>query len=291
MSYFKTLHFTKKDIVDILLIILSAFIYACGIDVFANSGNLFPGGFTGIARLLSLVLKDYFQITVSFSIIYFVLNLIVTLFVYKRIGPKFMIYSFLWFTLTSIFAEYLNLPTITEDILLISVFGGIVNGIAVGLSLKAHGSSGGTDFIAIDLSNRLNRPTWNYILILNICVLLFAGFLYRWNSALYSMIFQYVSNEIIKAIHKRNRVARIEVITDHATEVERAIFETIRHGVTKIPCEGAYSGKSHDLLMIVIDYDQIRETQNCILKVDPKAFITVNSVHRVIGNYLQKPIE
>lgn len=127
-----------------------------------------------MSRLISLILQEFSGVTISFSVIYFILNMITTLAVWRRIGHKFILYSLLWFSLTSV----IDLPPVTSDALLISVFGGIVNGFAVGMALRSNASGGGTDFIAIDLSRRLHRPSWNYIFALNACVLLSAGYIY-----------------------------------------------------------------------------------------------------------------
>ena len=283
--------FTKKDVPDILLIILSAFIYSCGMNSFVKSGNLFPAGFAGISRLLSMILSSQAGISISFSVIYFTLNILTTLIIWKRIGHKFILYSFLWFSMTSVFTSVLRLPAITQDALLISVFGGLVNGFSVGLALRRNASSGGTDFIAIDLSQRLHRPSWNYIFALNACVLLTAGWLYGWNQALYSIIFQYVSKEVVSLMHQRYKVSRLHVVTDHPQEICSAVFSIVKHGITIVPCTGAYSQKDHSLLLMSINDDQLRDVERCILDVDPSAFISVNPVERIIGNYYQRPLE
>ena len=291
MEKFLNVHFTKKDIPDILLIVLSALIYSCGMNTFVKSGNLFPGGYAGISRLLSMTAGEFLHINVNFSTIYFALNIITTIVCWKRIGHKFILYSILWFSLTSLFTAVIKLPPITQDSLLISVFGGLINGFAVGLSLRANASSGGTDFIAIDLSQRLHRPSWNYIFSINALVLVTAGYIYGWNQALYSIIFQYVSKEVVNAMHQRYKISRLQIVTDHPQDICDAVFHIVRHGITVLPCTGAYSRKDHTMLMMTLNNDQLKQVQSCILQVDPKAFITVNPVERIIGNYYQKPIE
>ncbi len=283
--------FDKKDIPHLIMIIISSFIYSCGIVLFVRSGNLFPGGFSGIARLISLIFHDYLNINLSFSIIYFALNTIVTVLVMRRIGPKFLIYSVFWYTLTSFFTAIMKLPFITEDILLISVFGGVISGIAMGIAHRANASSAGTDFIAIDLAIRFNRPTWNYIFILNVIVLSIAGLLYGWNTALYSMIYQFVANEVVKALHQRYTSSSIQIITDKADEISKAIFEICDHGITKVPCEGVYSHENHDLLLMTVNTYQLKDIEKCVKEIDPHAFMTIDTVKKVVGNYHQEPLE
>lgn len=286
-----TMQFTKKDIFNLTAVTVSALIYACGFNVFVRSGNLFPGGFAGLSRLISMVLNGWCHISISFSIIYFLLNFLVTVPVLRRTGRKFILYSVLWYSLSSLFTGIIKLPMITRDPLLIAVFGGLINGFAVGLALRCNASSGGTDFLAIDLSMRLNRPTWNYIFAFNAMVLFLAGLLYGWERALYSIIFQYVSKEVVNMMHERYKITRLQVVTDHADEICSEIFSICRHGITKVRCIGAYSNREHDLLMLSINNNQLKEVEACILRIDPHAFMSLTHVERIIGNYYQKPME
>lgn len=283
--------FTHKDIQYILMVIFSSLIYSIGMNVFVKSGNLFPGGYAGISRLLSLLSQEVFGFSISFSIIYFTLNALTAILIWKQLGHKFVIRSILWFTLTSIFTAVLPNKEITSDPLLISVFGGLINGTAMGIALKANASSGGTDFIAMEISARYNRPAWNYIFCLNLCVLVIAGLKYGWTQSLYSIIFQYVSTQMVNGMHQRYRMTNLQVVTDRAPEVTAAVFKTVRHGITELQCEGEYSHKNHKLLMITISNDQRKEVVHCIREADPHAFIAEVAVERVIGNYYQKPMD
>ena len=285
------MHFTKKDIQYIAVIIASSLLYSFGMNSFVKSGNLFPGGFAGLSRLLSAVCNTFLHINISFSVFYFVLNFLVTILVFRRIGHKFILYSVIWYTLTSFFTSVLKLPVITHEILLIAVFGGLINGFAIGIALRNNASSGGTDFIAIDLSIRLNRPTWNYIFAANAGVLVAAGILFGWNQALYSIIFQYVSKEVVNMMHERYKTSSLQVVTDSPDEISDRIFHVCRHGITKVACQGEYSHKQHYLLLITINTYQLHEVIDAIKNVDHHAFITVNDVDKVIGNYYQKPLE
>ncbi len=286
-----SVRFGKEDIPRIFAICVSALIYSIGMVVFVRSGNLFPGGYAGVSRLLSLVAQDRFGLNIPFSVIYFGMNAVTTAIVYRTIGHKFVLYSVIWYSLASFLTGIINLPVITQDPLLIAVFGGLISGFATGLALQSNGSSGGTDFIAIDLSIRLNRPTWNYIFAFNALVLICAGLLYGWEQALYSIIFQYVSKEVVGMMHQRYKVSRLHVVTDKPDEICTAVFRICHHGITKIACEGAYSHVGHTLLMMSINTYQLREVEHCILDVDPQAFISVNPVERIIGNYYQTPLE
>ncbi len=294
-QYIKTdidkMNFGKKDIRYLGAIIFSSFLYSFGMNTFVKSGNLFPSGFAGISRLIITLLEKYCGISIPFGLIYFSLNIIVTIIVFKYIGHKFILYSFIWFSLTSIFTEIIQVPALTHEALLISVFGGLINGAAIGIALRNNASSGGTDFIAIYFSMKFNRPIWNYIMCGNAFVLILAGLNFGWNSALYSIIFQFVSTQVINEMHKRYRLTALHIVTNQPNEVCQAMFHTCRHGITKVPCEGGYTDQKHWLLITTINTYQLREVTEAIKGADPKAFISIMSVDRIIGNYFQKPLD
>lgn len=276
---------------QVVMVVISAAVYSAGFNMFVHSANLFPGGYAGLSRLLSAVLREFAGIKLSFSIIYFCLNVVTTLAVWRHIGHRFILLSFLFYSLTSLFTGFFPKIVITEDELLMAVFGGLINGFAIGISLRNNASSGGTDFIAIDLSMRYNVPTWNYILAGNAVVLFIAGLLFGWNRALYSIIFQFVSTQIVNTMHQRYKLTRVDVVTNLPDEVCQAVFHSFRHGITKIRCEGGFTDKDHWLLLITVNTYELRSLIAIIRDVDPKAFMTINSVGRIVGNYYQKPLE
>jgi uncharacterized membrane-anchored protein YitT (DUF2179 family) len=282
---------TKKDIPTILWVIFAALLYSLGMNLFVKAGNLFPGGYSGLSRLISQTAQVYFNIPISFSLIYFVLNAITAAIVWRMIGHKFVVLSVLFFALSALFTAWIPERPVTNDILLVSVFGGLISGLSMGIVLRNNASSGGTDFIAIVLSSRLNRPTWNLMMGANAVILFLAGLLFGWNQALYSIIYQYVSTQVVNMMHQRYKFTRLDIVTNMPEEVCDAIFHVCRHGVTKIPCEGGYTHTPHWLLVANINTYQLADVIETVHGADPHAFVTINSVDRIIGNYYQKPLE
>ncbi len=184
---------SRNHIKSILLVVLSAFLGALSIKVFIENGNLFPGGFAGISVLAQRLSLRYYNISIPFGLLYLGLNIYPTILVYRYVGKWFTRYSVLQIGLVSVFVELIPKIAITNDILLIAVFGGIFSGVAASLSLMANASGGGTDFIALFISHKTNTESWNYILAGNAVVLTIAGFLFGWEIALYSIIFQFVA--------------------------------------------------------------------------------------------------
>lgn len=128
--------------------------------------------------------------------------------------------------LTGVFVEILPTTNITEDILLITIFGGILQGVALGIALRGNASSGGTDFIAMWISQKTHQPAWNYILGMNAVMLIVAGYLFGWDKALYSIIFQFCSTQIINTVHKRYKKMTVFIVT---SDPDIVIEENSKH--------------------------------------------------------------
>lgn len=136
----------KKELRRILFCTLGALVYAFNLRSFVRTGGLFPGGFAGITLLVQQVGETFFQAQLPYTLIYLPLNLIPAYIGIRYLGKKFTFYSIYVIALSSVLTDILPPMTITYDVLLICIFGGIVNGVAISLCLFVGASGGGTDF-------------------------------------------------------------------------------------------------------------------------------------------------
>ena len=187
----------KNDVQRILLVILGALVMALNIKIFVRAGDMFPGGFNGLTLLIQRTASEYFHIELPFSVINLLLNAIPAGISLRFIGKKFTAYSCLMIVLSSVLTDLIPSLEITSDPLLISVFGGIINGCAICLCLFANATSGGTDFIAIFFSERKGIDTWNYIFMGNVAMLIVAGPLFRGGKSLLFVFFLFISHQIL----------------------------------------------------------------------------------------------
>lgn len=275
----------------LLLSCLSAIIHSFAIVNFTIPAALYPAGFSGISRLISDISNDFFGLNLSYSILYFTFNVLVSLFVFKKIGRKFTIYSIVQFTLVSIITNYLPRNFFVSDMLLLSVFGGIVNGLAIGIALTFNFSTGGFDFISVYFSNKFKKDIWNYTFLINVMIILIAGYLYSWERALYSIIFQFCSTQVIKMLNHRYTFKTLSIITKHPDEVANAILRDFRHGITEVSAKGYFSKEDTTMLVSVVNTFQYHEIVKVILATDPHAFINVQNTRAIYGNYYQKPLD
>ena len=279
----------KRNVKRFLLIVMASIIMAANIKILVRSGGLFPGGFTGITVLLQQIFKKYFDIGLSFSVVNISLNAIPIMISYKTIGKKFTLYSCLMIVLTALFTDLLPSFAITHDILLTSVFGGIISGCAISLCLFADATSGGVDFIAIFLSEKYGIDSWNYILLGNAGILMIAGALFGWDKALYSIIFQFTSTQIIHGWYKRYHKNTLLIITDSPEEIIRTIYIHTGHGATIINGIGSHNKQDRTLVYSVIGSDEVKKVVSKMKEVDEDVFINIIKTEHLNGNFYLKP--
>lgn len=280
----------KKNLFTLFCVVIGALIMAANIKTFVRAGNLFPGGFTGLTVMIQRIAEKYFNISVSYSLINILLNAVPAVIGYKTIGKRFTLYSCLMIVLTGIFVDFLPSSPLTYDPLLIAVFGGIFNGVGISFALKGKASSGGTDFIAVYLSDKLHAPAWNYVLGLNAVMLVVAGLLFDWNQALYSIIFQFVSTQIVSALHVRYKKVTVHIITSKPDDLSEKLMIYTHHGITRFEGHGCYSNQPRTLLYTVISTEELKEVIRFVHLVDEKAFINVMKTNSLEGRFYQEPI-
>ncbi len=279
-----------KDAKRILLVALAALISAVNMKTFVYTGNLLPGGFSGLTLLIINVFKKFADITIPYSVLYIALNIPTIYIGYRYIGKKFTTYSCIFIFLFSIVSDIIPIYTITSDMLLITVFGGIINGAVVGLCLMQGATAGGTDFISIYFAEKSGKDVWNYILAGNMVVLILAGLLNNnWEIALYSIIFQYVSTQVVSMLHKRYKKVTLFVITKCYKEIYEGIRCITNHDATLLKGIGCYSNGERDVLFSVINHDQLGTILAMIKRIDKEAFVDVVKTEELDGTFYKRP--
>ena len=217
------------------------------------------------------------------------LNAIPVFISFKFIGKKFTGYSCLMIVLSGILTDVLPGYPVTHDTLIVCVFGGIINAFAISLCLFANATSGGTDFIAIFFSEKYGIDTWNYIFAANVIVLLIAGSLFDWNEALYSIIFQFTSTQVLHFLYKRYQKQTLFIITENPGKVYEEIRDITNHDATLFKGIGCYRNQECNMLYSVVGSDEIRKVVTKIKEVDEKAFINIMKTEQITGRFYKRP--
>ena len=279
----------KSELKMFIALTLAAAIIAFNLKSFVNTGGLFPGGFSGLSLLIQQIFSKFLHISVPFSALYIPLNLIPAYIGFKYIGKKFTIYSFYLVFLSSFLTDIFQAVTITYDILLIAIFGGLINGTAISIALISGASGGGTDFIAIYFSEKKGIDVWNYILMANAVILITAGILFGFDKALYSIIFQFTSTQVLQTMFKRYQKDTLFIITDQPTAVYGKIRELTNHDATLIEGSGCYEGADRHILYSVIGREQVDKVIAAIKEIDGHAFINVINTEQINGRFYRTP--
>lgn len=283
-------HF-KEDSKRIVVICAASVIMALNIKTFVRTGGLYPGGATGLTLLIQRIVELFFGFEIPYTLINILLNLIPVYIGFRYIGKKFTLYSCLSIMLTNILTDLLPSYAITYDTLLISVFGGIINGFVISLCLMMNATTGGTDFIAIFLSERKGMDSFNIILGFNAVLLVVAGLLFGWEKALYSIIFQYTSTQVLHMLFKQYRQHTLLVVTNHAEKVYEVIARDSNHGATILEGEGSYEHQERKIVYSVVSRAECKHIIKDIKLIDPKAFVNVINTQQVSGHFYQRPYE
>lgn len=191
----KNKHSYLRLIYKYLLLFIGSVIAAVGLEIFLVPNNIIDGGIVGIS-IIANVLSD-----IPLGIFTFVLNMPFLLIGYKHIGKSFVISSLFTISVFSVFVSALHpVPGLTNDVLLATVFGGIILGAGVGLILRFGGSLDGTEIVAIILNKRSILSVGQIVMLINILIFSCAALVLGWDRALYSMLAYFVAHKAIDII-------------------------------------------------------------------------------------------
>lgn len=281
----------KKDTKRLLVICLAAVVMAGNIKTFVRAGDLFPGGATGLTILIQRAFEMFFDVKLPYSLVNILLNALPIYIGFRYIGKKFTLYSCVMIFLTGFLTDIMPSYVVTYDTLLISIFGGMINGFAISVCLLMNATTGGTDFLAIYFSDKKGVDSFNLILGLNIVILSVAGFLFGWDKALYSIIFQFASTQVLHVLYKKYQKKTLFIVTNRPKEVCQIITETTHHGATILDGEGFYEGKERSVVYSVVSSAECKTVIQSVKAVDPQAFINAVRTEELTGRFYQKPAD
>lgn len=272
-----------------IMILLAAVLMAVNLKTFVRTGGLIPGGFNGLTRLIQEICDLLWGFEPPFTLINLTLNSIPIVVSFKFIGKKFTLYSCLMIVVSGLITDIIPSYAVTTDMLLVSVFGGLFNALAMIICLMAGATAGGTDFIAIFLSEKKNIDSWNYIFLGNVVILGIAGALFGWDKALYSIIFQFTSTQVLHALHRRYQKQTLLIVTKKPDEVYEVIKELTNHDATLIKGEGCFMKQECNILYSVVGRDEVGKVLNRVRETDPTAFVNMIRTDSLSGRFYQRP--
>ena len=281
----------KNDTKRIVVICLAAVIMALNIKTFVRAGDLYPGGVTGLTILIQRSAEMFLRIEIPYTVVNLLLNAIPIYIGFRYIGKKFTLYSCLVIVLGSVLTDLLSGFVITYDILLISIFGGMINGLVISLCLMMEATTGGTDFIAIFLSEKKGMDSFNLMLGVNAVIIAIAGVLFGWDKALYSIIYQYASTQVLHMLYKKYQQVTLFIVTNQPNEVCDEIFRVSNHGATILEGQGSFEHCERNVVYSVVSGAESKKVIRSVKSVDPNAFVNAMRTQQLSGRFYQKPAE
>ncbi len=280
---------TKKErffsfLNKLFFLTVGPFVAAFALEVFLVPNNIIDGGIVGVSIIVSYLTK------INLGLLIFFINIPFFLLAFNKIGKKFVLQTFYAIGMLSlalnIFTTH-HMP-VTHDLLLSTVFGGIILGTGVGLVLKNEGSLDGTEIMSLVLSKKFGFSVGEWIMLFNIFIYGAAGLVFGWNKAMYAVLTYFIAFRVIDIVLEGlNSAKSIEIISDKAYEIGDELLEKLDIGVTYLHGIGGYSRSEKVIIYCVVSRLELAKMKEIIKNIDPRAFITIVDVHEAYGGRIR----
>ncbi|MDO5792912.1 MAG: YitT family protein [Turicibacter sp.] len=281
----------RKEFKSLAMISVGTILFAIGMNWFINPSGLYVGGVTGISQLISRVLYTSFGIKVNLGLLIWSINIPLLLVSYKYIGKRFTYHTLYTVTFMTLSLNIIPEITLSEDILLNIVVGGMIYALGGGTILKYGGSTGGLDILSQILSMRTQGSFGQYSFAVNCVIIAIAGCFDGWEVALYTILLIFVQMQIIDRIHTPHQSYTVFIVTNKQEEVISTLQSRLGRGITIINAEGAYTHQNRSLLMMVVSSYELYIALQLLNEVDPNSFTNVLQSSQIQGNFGRKIVD
>ena len=272
---------------DFFFIVSGIFAAAFGLESFLFPNSFIDGGATGISLLIAETT------IIPLYLIIIVINIPFVFLGYKVIGKYFALKTALAILGLALVLKFVSFPEVTQDKLLVAVFGGFFLGAGIGLSIRGGSVLDGTEVLAIFLSRKLGTTIGDIIILINILVFIAAALMLSIETALYSMLtYLSASKTLDFAIEGIEEYTGVTIISDSNEQIRQMIIEKLGRGLTIYKAKGGF-GKNglhneYDVIYTVITRLEIRRLNIEIDKIDPKAFVVMGKINDTRGGMIKK---
>lgn len=269
---------------DALKIVLGAAIHSCSFRFLTFPNHIVSGGVTGIAQILNSLTGI---LPVGLTII--IINLPLFVWAWRKLGRRFVIMTGFCMLADSVLIDLLApvAAPITDDALLASVYGGVLNGLGYGLIYTTGATAGGTDIPSRFLRRKyphINLST--FIMGFNLVIILtYAVVFRRFDSCMYTLICMYITSKVESLILYGPINSRLcYIISDRSDDLRHAITERLGRGATMLQGHGAWSGKEKQVILCVVKPPQLASLRKLVREIDENAFLVVGDARSVYGH-------
>lgn len=282
-SLFSNLEFSWKTVRAYLFILVGSLVQALAMRLFLIPAELVSGGISGGAQLINHY--TYWPI----GVMVFIGNAPLFILGWRFLGgPRFALRTAVAVTsfslLTDLLAYFLPKQGLTDDIVLNTIYGGLMLGVGLGIVYRGQGTSGGSDILGRILNNRLHISISQAYLLTDSLVVLLAGFTFGWTKALYGLVMIYVSGLAAELSSEGTDVFRTAlIVTNRSQEVSQSILTVLERGVTILPGTGGYTGAERPVLYCVVTRAEVNQLKALVREADPAAFMVIGQAHEALG--------
>lgn len=271
-----------KNVLSLIMITIGALLASFSLETLLIPNTILDGGITGISIILSKITS------LPISILIIIINIPFLYIGYKNMGKNFLmkaIYSMLIFSIGLLF--FAHIESITNQMLLATVYGGFLLGIGCGLVIRFGGCLDGTESIAIIISKKYPISVGQIILLINLIIYMIAGLIFGIDRALYSLLTYFITFKVIDAVSEGLEQGKAAmIITDQGKEISKEIYKRLGRTTTKIRGEGLISGDK-EILYCVMTRIEVPELRRIAEETDESAFITITDISEIIGNHIK----
>ncbi len=278
--YFPSPEGTRILLINLLYITAGALLISFSLNTILIPYGLLAGGITG----LSLIIFYLFKIPVFISVL--VLNIPVFWWGAREISRSFFFYSLAGTVALSVLqpATYGYIPPFRLDMVLAAVFGGALSGAGFGLIFRGHGSTGGTDIIAVVMRKKKGLGIGEVTFYSNLLVIIISLFFFPLNIGLYTIISIFITGKLIDVIITGLNVSKaVFIVSNKSSEISLRIIGELHRGVTHLAGEGAFTHHEKTIINCVINRFELARLKNIVAETDPDAFMYISDASEVLG--------
>lgn len=277
----------KNNVKDVLLITAGIFSASFGFKGFLLTNKFIDGGATGISLLISALTQ------IPLYILIILINIPFIILGYTTMGRQFAFKTALAITGLALCVATVTFPNVTNDNLLVAIFGGFFLGAGIGLAVRGGAVIDGTEVLAIYLSKKLGTTIGDIIILINIVIFSAAAYFLGIEIALYSMITYLAASKTLDfIIEGLEEYIGVTIVSTHSEEIKAMITHKLGRGVTIYSGKGGY-GKNgqtleRDIIFTVVTRLELNKLNTEIEKIEPSAFVVMNSVKDTKGGMIKK---
>ncbi len=266
-----------KDHLKKLVIAASyAFLSAVSVNLFWVPGGIYANGVTGFAQLVVALSGKFHLPMLDLATLVLLINVPLLVIAWFKIDRKFTIFTIIAVFLTSVFMKLIPVMALTNDPVICTVFGGVIHGLGVGITLNSDFSTGGLDIIGILVRKVTTRSIGTIFTAFNLAIEFIAGFVFGWRYALYSAITVFINGKVVDFVNTKERKVQLLIVTKHANEMLRRIQDNHQSGITVINhAQGGYYHELQDILLLVVTSHELNVISSVVKKVDQLAFMSI----------------